>query len=419
MSVISCGIDFGTSNLAIAVSGLNIQPELIKLKNNKFTEPSIIFYREGCSMPLFGEEAEQAYMDGEQGRFMRSLKRVLGSDLMSSGTLINGKLYQFSDILSLFIKSLKGQAEKHCGQSLENVVMGRPVHFRDNDEKGDKRAEAELEMIARKTGFKNVSFQYEPIAAAFAHEENLEKETLACVVDIGGGTSDFSVIRLGNKLREKTERKDDILANSGVRIGGNDFDKDLNIECFMPELGYKTTYGLQNLPVPSSQYFDLAEWSKVNSVYSYKNQKIVSEVLSNAHQPELYARLLDLIRKENGHRLLNDVEQTKIILTEQETEYRKLPYIKGAPKICIKKDDFEKSITGDVEKISNAMAECLTLAGVKKENIGLVILTGGSTEIPFVQKTMYRHFPHAVFSTENKLASVGLGLAFDGRRKFA
>ena len=133
MSVISCGIDFGTSNSAIAVSGLDIQPELIKLKNNKFTEPSIIFYREGCSMPLFGEEAEQAYMDGEQGRFMRSLKRVLGSDLMSSGTLINGKLYQFSDILSLFIKSLKGQAEKHCGQSLESVVMGRPVHFRDND----------------------------------------------------------------------------------------------------------------------------------------------------------------------------------------------------------------------------------------------------------------------------------------------
>ncbi len=418
MSVISCGIDFGTSNSAIAVSGFNRHPELVKLKNNKFTEPSTVFYREGISKPLFGEEAEQAYMNGETGRFMRSLKRVLGSDLMASGTLINGNLYQFSDILSLFVKSLKEQAEKQCEQTLEYVVMGRPVHFRDNDDKGDKRAEDELGMIARKTGFKYVSFQYEPIAAAFAHEGKLDKETLACVVDVGGGTSDFSVIRLGNKLQSKTDRKDDILANSGVRIGGNDFDKDLNIECFMPELGYKTTYGPQKLPVPSSQYFDLAEWSKVNSVYSYKNQKIVNEVLSNAHQPELYVRLLDLIRKENGHRLLHDVEQTKIDLTEKETLCRELSYIQGRPQVSVKKDDFERSITKDVQKISATMTECLVSAGVKKEEIGLVILTGGSTEIPFVQKTMHFHFPQAVFSTENKLDSVGLGLAFDSERKF-
>ena len=130
--------------------------------------------------------------------------------------------------------------------------MGRPVHFRDNDPSGDAQAQAELEKIARSVGFKHVAFQYEPIAAAFAHEQNLSSEKLAFVVDIGGGTSDFTVIRLSPTRKLKLDRSDDVLANTGVRIGGNDFDKDLSLKSFMPCFGLGSEYrsGDKNIKIP-------------------------------------------------------------------------------------------------------------------------------------------------------------------------
>lgn len=418
MSILSCGIDFGTSNSTIAVAGLSATPELIKLDNQKVTTPSTVFYKENHLSPMFGEKANLAYMNGEQGRFMRSLKRVLGTDLMDSGTLINNKLYNFSDILAAYIKHLKIQAESCYSETLENLVMGRPVHFRDNDEKGDRKAEAELEQIAKKIGFKNICFQFEPIAAAFAHENNLNQEMLACVIDVGGGTSDFTIIRLGKNLQSKADRKDDILASSGVRVGGNDFDKDFSISSFMPELGSHATYGVQKLPVPTSQYFDLAEWSKINSVYSYKNIKIVQEVLAQVDDIKRYSRLLDILKHESGHRLLNDVENSKIALTDRQELEVTLAYLNENPKLTVSKKALEKSIKKDLDKISKSLLGCLKTASLKTENIGLVILTGGSTEIPIMQDIMHSHFPNAEFSTENKMSSVGLGLAFDAQRIF-
>lgn len=418
MSVVSCGIDFGTTNSTIAVAGHQAEPELIRLANNKYTLPSTIFYAADKPYPLFGDEADEAYMNGTEGRFMRSLKRVLGTDLMKGGTIINGKSRKFENILAQFIKSLKEQAENHIQADLKKVVMGRPVHFRDNDPAGDKKAEAELRNIAHSVGFEEIFFQFEPIAAAFAHEDKLEKEALACVIDVGGGTSDFTVIRLGKSLQQKIDRSDDILASTGVRIGGNDFDKDLSLKCFMPAFGFQTTYGKQNLNVPSSQYFELSEWSKVNSAYSFQNLKIVNEVLANSHQPELYKRLKDILVKESGHKLLAEVEKSKIALTDNNEVTVSLPYIADSPVIKADKKHFEQSIAKDVGKVADTLRQCLKEAGVKAEEISLVILTGGSTEIPLIEQTMRNIFPEATFSQENKLASVGLGLAFDSQRRF-
>lgn len=161
---------------------------------------------------------------------MRSMKRVLGSNLMSVGTRINNKPVKFEFILGKFLKNIKEKSDIFAGREIENVVMGRPVHFRDDDPKGDARAQDELKMIAQSVGYKNIEFQYEPIAAAFAHETKIPNETLACIVDIGGGTSDISIVKLGEKLQKKLDRTDDILASTGVRIGGNDFDKNLSIK---------------------------------------------------------------------------------------------------------------------------------------------------------------------------------------------
>lgn len=418
MTNLSCGIDFGTSNSAIAISNLNPYPQLVPVEKSKPTIPSTIFFAEGKANAYYGNEAISRYISGETGRFMRSLKRVLGTDLMRSGTVISGHLTTFEDILCGYLSHLKSKAEDFAADALENVVMGRPVHFRDNDPKGDIQAEQELARIAGKIGFKNILFQYEPIAAAFAHENNLTQEMLACVIDIGGGTSDFTVIRLGPERRKMADRSSDILGNSGIRIGGNDFDKDLSMATFMPAFGYQTTYGPQNLFVPSSQFFELSEWSKINSVYTYQNRKTVAEVLVKSHQPELYRRLAEILERESGHKILNEVEAAKIALADNQKICRQIDFLSDKPQIVLSNDDFEQSIKGDVTKIVKALGDCLSLAGVCPADIKLVIMTGGSTEIPYIQQTIYQYFTTAAFSNENKLSSVGLGLACDSRRHF-
>lgn len=419
MSSHFCGIDFGTSNSSVSVASKQTAPRQVEVENQKVTIPSAIFYEEGSAHPLFGQQAVNAYIQGREGRFMRSLKRVLGTELMSAGTIVNGKSSSFENILTQYVKNLKDKAELAVGTEISAVVMGRPVHFRDNDAAGDKEAQIQLQNIARAAGFKDVLFQYEPIAAAFAHETEQEHEKLACVVDIGGGTSDFSIIRIGGNHRNQTDRSSDILASSGVRIGGNDFDKNLCIDAFMPELGMKTTYGSKNLPVPTSQYFDLAEWSKVNSVYSYANLRIVKQVLTEAHNPNKYARLLELLQKERGHSLLNCVEEAKIQLTGNDNYQINLNFLKDNPAIKSSRKGFEKSISENVCKIQTAVNECLKMAGVAAAAVELVILTGGSTEIPYVSNELCRRFNNAGLSANDKLSSVGLGLAYDALRRFA
>ena len=197
------GIDFGTTNSSAAISDGKVV-QMVDVENGKDTIPTTLFFPEKSNQVYYGRDAQERYTSGDvSGRFMRSMKRVLGTSLMKGGTVINGKSMRFDAIVGYFVKYLKQKIDKAAGQDVENVVMGRPVHFRDNDPEGDKRAEQELEKIALAAGFKQVAFQYEPIAAAFAHEQDITSDKLAFVVDIGGGTSDFTVIKLSpdRKLR--------------------------------------------------------------------------------------------------------------------------------------------------------------------------------------------------------------------------
>lgn len=419
-----CGIDFGTTNSTIALAKTGEKPQLVSFPNGKNTIPTAIFYPgERNAKPLFGDDAVSAYIAGEPGRFMRSMKRILGSDLMSSGTIINNSFVHFHTILEYFVRHLKEHAENYCDENLDSVVMGRPVRFRNNDPEGDKRAQDELEKITAAVGFKNIQFQFEPIAAAYAHEIELQDECIACVVDIGGGTSDFTVIRLGPKLKNKIDRTDDVLANSGVRIGGNDFDKNLSIKCFMPEFGFGTLGGGKIkydkiLPLSTVPYYTLSEWSKVNSMYVPKEINFIRKMLFSAQEPEKVKRLLELVENEKGHILLSAVEKTKIQLTEHDDIDITLKFISDNPKINVHRNEFEESMQYNMGIISQSLDECISQSQIKPENIQMVILTGGSTEIPALQNMVKEYFPNAKISQENKLSSVGLGLAYDSLRRF-
>jgi hypothetical chaperone protein len=417
MVAVSCGIDFGTSNSSIAIAG-DGQVSLIPVEQNSVTIPSAIFFRQADNKAFYGRVAIELFLDRQPGRFMRSLKRVLGTSLMKQGTVVNGAAMNFPTIITSFLRHIKDKADTVAGQSIEQVVMGRPVHFVDNNPQGDAQAQTELKAIAQRIGFKNIEFQFEPIAAAFAHETRIQGEKLAIVVDLGGGTSDFTVIRLSNQYINKADRSSDILANTGVRIGGNDFDKELSLAAIMPELGYRSTYGDKGLEVPIKPYQDLAEWSKVNLLYTPRLISQIRLLLHESHDKPRFRRLLDVLEKETGHSLLAAAEEAKIALTDREEYSTALEFLEDGFSIPIKRDLFEQAIQQEVDTIIESARQCLREAGVSNQAIDLVIMTGGSTEVYSVKKAFRQLFPNAALAEENKLSSVGLGLAYDSQHKF-
>ena len=415
------GIDFGTSNSSAAITNGGV-PRLVDVENGRNTIPTALYFPEKSSEVFYGRTAQQKYVDSETGgRFMRSMKRILGTPLMDSSTQINGHMVKFDDIIGAFVSYMKQKIDASANENVESVVMGRPVHFRDNDPAGDAQAQAELEKIALAAGFKYVAFQYEPIAAAFAHEQNLTSEKLAFVVDIGGGTSDFTVIRLSPERKFKLDRTEDVLANTGVRIGGNDFDKALSMKSFMPCFGLGTEYKSynKNITIPTSPYISLSTWSSVNEVYNYKTLNMVRGYTVWGLEPEKTKRLYEIIENRLGHKNLDYVENAKMALSSQQDYEIVLDFLTDAPLIKTNRSIFEDAIKSDMSKIEKSVQECIAQAGIKNTDIELVILTGGSTEIPYVSRVMQSYFPNAELSSANKMASVGLGLAYDAMRRFA
>ena len=422
MATYSAGIDFGTSNSSAAVTGKNA-PYLVPVEQDHLTIPTALYFTDDGKSVFFGRAAQDCYTNEDSyGRFMRSMKRILGTSLMkSSGTQIGNRLVRFDKIIEFFVKHLKEKIDMAAGTKIDNAVMGRPVHFRDNDPMGDLAAEQELRQIALNSGFKNVEFQFEPIAAAFAHERLIRSEKLAIVIDIGGGTSDFTIIRLSPDRIVHLDRTSDVLSNTGVRVGGNDFDKHLSLKSFMPLLGHESELNTNNnqiIPMPGGPFLDLSTWNKVGDLYTHKFINNIKEWLYTSRSPEKLKRFQEVIVNRLGHRNLEYVENTKIRLSDTDQIEQVLDFISDRPTVFASRSDFESAIQLDIEKIQKSIQECLTQSGVKRTDINLVILTGGSTEIPHINNVMKSYFPDAELSASDKMSSVGLGLAYDSMRRF-
>ena len=231
-----CGLDFGTSNTTLGTMVGNV-PVLAALETGHTTIPSAIFYQADGAV-LIGRKAIESYVEGAPGRLMRSLKSVLGTALIEETTRLGRQRTSFRDVIAYYLGAIKRRAEQATGRELRHVVHGRPVHFVDNAPDADRKAEQTLHEIAREIGFDEVTFQFEPIAASLDYERQISAEEIALIADIGGGTSDFSIVRLGPDRHGKADRSADILANDGVRIGGTDFDRQLSLGVVMPLFGF-------------------------------------------------------------------------------------------------------------------------------------------------------------------------------------
>src|SRR3954466_11056868 len=310
-----CGLDFGTSNTTLGTLDRQT-PVLVALEAGHTTIPSAIFYEVDGAV-LIGSKAIEAYVDGAPGRLMRSLKSVLGTSLIDETTRLGRERTSFRDVIAYYLGAVKRRAEQATGRELRDVVHGRPVHFVDNAPDADRKAEQVLRTIAREIGFDDVTFQFEPIAAALDYERQIASEEVALIADIGGGTSDFSIVRLGPERHGKADRATDILANEGVRIGGTDFDAALSLGVVMPLFGFGSAMKRAGLDVPSSYFHDLATWSSINRMYEPRVMADIRQVRQEASQPELLDRLIRVVDEQRGHTLAMEVEDAKIALSEK------------------------------------------------------------------------------------------------------
>jgi hypothetical chaperone protein len=413
-----CGLDFGTSNCTLGIMAAGA-PVLAPLEGDETTLPTAVFFHFEGKPPEFGRAAIAAYADGLEGRLLRSLKSVLGTALINEATQLRRRWVKFTDVIALVIGHLKARAEAAAGAEIDAVVHGRPVHFVDDDDGvGDRRAEDTLTRIARDAGFKHVSFQYEPIAAALHYEQRLNAEAVALIADIGGGTSDFSIVRLGPDRRARPERGDDVLANHGVRIGGTDFDRLLSLAAIMPQLGYGSPMARTGLPPPLFLFHDLASWAKINFLYKADILAAVRELRAQATQPRLFERLLHVLRQRLGHALAFAAEDAKIALSTREAVAIDLGLVESALAAAADRALLDRAIAAPAAGIGRAIRDCLAQAGLAAARIDHLFLTGGSTYVPAVRRVIEAELPRARVVEGDRFGAIGLGLALEAQRRY-
>tara|TARA_Y100000296_G_scaffold17999_2_gene21305 strand:+ start:1152 stop:2408 length:1257 start_codon:yes stop_codon:yes gene_type:complete len=415
-----CGLDFGTTNSTFSYLGVDGQVQLVPLEQGKETLPTAVFFNFEEGEAFYGREALEQYVEGEFGRLMRALKSVLGTSLMADKTQVQGKLVAFEDIIARFLKEMKTRAEQHTQQVFDSVVLGRPVHFIDDDKTADQQAEDTLRQAAIKAGFEHIEFQYEPIAAALDYEQSTQQEELALIVDLGGGTSDFSVVRVSPAGQQKVDRREDILATGGVHIGGVDFDRRLSLHTVMPELGYRMPFkdnAGQEFPVYYHQ--NLATWHKIHFLYDKETEISLRSMLNQVSHKALLERLLTVVENREGHRVAIAVENAKITLTEQDNHVDSFDFIEKGLTIDFEKSTLNSAIEDDVERVCQAALATLKRAGVEKAAIDKVFMTGGSTSIPYIRQSILALFPEAEVVDGHTFGSVGTGLCLHAKRVFA
>lgn len=413
---IACGVDFGTSNSTVGWVRPG-HPVMLGLEDGKTTLPSVVFFNAEDEEVTFGRAALAEYLAGYEGRLMRSMKSLLGTSLIDGQTEVGGRALPFRALLAQFIGELKRRAEQSAGRQFTSAVFGRPVHFIDDSKENDQLAEDTLAEVARSVGFKDIAFQFEPIAAAFDYESQISREELVLIADIGGGTSDFSLVRLSPERATRSERRDDILANGGVHIGGTDFDKYLSLSSVMPLLGYGSRLR-NNSEVPSSYFFNLATWHTINQAYTKKMWTQLSDLLRDSAEQEKLGRLQKLIDQRAGHWLAMKAEEGKIALSDAAKVQLELDRLSPPVTLELDRAQFDDAIGHLVGSVENTVLSLLRDAGVAPADVDTVFFTGGSSGVRMLRERIGALVPSARKVEGDLFGSIGAGLALDAVRKF-
>ena len=412
------GIDFGTSNSAAGVA-LGGVPCLIDIEQGQQTLPTAVFFDFDEKRIVYGRPAQAALIGGDEGRYMRALKSLLGTSLMRESRMLLGKRMDFVAIVGRFLAEIKARAEAATGQKFDRALSGRPVMFHSADAVRNAQALVDLTDCYHAGGFKDVRFMPEPDAAALANRAYLNPGDLGLIVDIGGGTSDFTL------FRQQGDAGIDILASNGLRLGGTDFDRELSLAHVMPHLGMgsdiKHMFGGDTHVAPQSIFADLATWQKIPFLYTRETRRAAEDLARHAMQPELLARLVTVLEDELGHDLAFSVEAGKIAANDPDGTAPpeiKLDMLERGLSLPLPAALMAATLAEMAGKIGETARETVAKAGLNSDDVSRLIFVGGSSLMGVVDASLRRAFPKAEVHQAAALTGVVDGLALAAATAF-
>ncbi len=451
------GFDFGTTNSAMAIALPGSSPFLVNWSARPgaptTTGRSVLFFhperRDARQrlLPFAGPAALAAYLEaleeGIPGRLMQSLKSHLASRTFTR-TSVFGTSYDLSELISLIIRSLVqrgreqlpsdfAEARERGGEpgrgamlptpqrellprpTLREAVVGRPVRFAAaTTPEDDAFAESRLREAFLRAGVESVTFEYEPVAAAHFYESRLNHDELVLIADFGGGTSDFSLVRVGPGARLEADRER-ILGTSGVALAGDAFDRRIVEHVVAPRLGlgtfYRAAMGTNRLPVPAWVYQRLRAWHHLSFLKTPETLHQLREVLAGSEAPEAITALMHLVEADLGYAMYAAVERAKAELSRApETRLR---FADGPLSVdaVITRSDFESWVAPALERIFAALDEVFATSGVTHEEVDAVFLTGGTAFVPALRQGFVQRFGEHRLRGGDELTSVAVGLA--------
>jgi hypothetical chaperone protein len=412
------GLDFGTTNSAIAVATIDRQATLATFADASNNFRSILYFpaKERFSKQKVetqaGPDAINAYLEADtKGRLIVSIKSYLASRLFTS-TSINGRHYTLEDLIAIILRRLRTAVMQQFDTSASRVVLGRPVRFSGAENEADEAlALQRLRVAAELAGFEEISFELEPVAAAYQYETQLDHDELVLIGDFGGGTSDFTLAQLGPGRRQAG--RNPVIGTSGVAIAGDTFDSRIMMRLVAPKLGLGSQYISlgKELPVPVWVYSQLSSWHHMFLLKDPKTMSVLQQVKNQASERRKVAALIQIINENLGYALYRAVEQTKVGLTDKELAGFLFSQSTVQMKDSLERWQFESWIQDDIQNIAACIRSLLDQCGVKHTDIDSIFLTGGSSFVPVVRRFFSRTFVAAKLRSGEELTTVAKGLA--------
>lgn len=410
----ACGFDFGTSNSAVALpSGevLRIDPSAPEPRLFR----SVLFFPEDTAELLAGHQAIERYQEDNAGRFIQSMKTWLPSTTFTR-TQLRTKVLSLEDLIALFLKEVRAEAAKTMGAAFDEVVMGRPARF-SADDGADAFAEERLRKAATIAGFSSVRFVIEPIAAALSYEATLSKDEVVLVADFGAGTSDLTVMRLGPSHRGNPERRGDVIASSGVYVGGDRFDAAIMKHKLLHLFGHGSTYiaDRKRMPMPTYVSYRLLSRTEMSLIREKKTRELIDLMLRSSDNKPAIEALEDLVMCNLGFRLYRAIEKAKVELSSSQKARIDFEEARIVIHEVVTRDEFEAASAHLIDELE-VCTDGLLRRLPDDLHIDSVFLTGGSSYVPSVRALFARKFGAERLRTADAFTSVveGLGRAAVG-----
>lgn len=419
------GIDFGTTNSTVALAdefGRITTARYLSGDTESETFRSILFFapqkgirRELCAYA--GPEAIERYLHAEDGgRLIQSIKSYLANSSLKSTSLF-GKSYRFEELVGYLLRSLKTASGKSGIAIGTQAVVGRPVRFVGaTNQADDAYATKRLTEALAMAGITEVHFEFEPVAAAYSYEANLRKDELLLVADFGGGTTDFTLIRVGPDAHERNSQER-VLASAGVGIAGDSFDAKLVRHLVAPLLGRGSQWRLvgKNGSVPNWPFAKLEHWHHLSFLKSTENMEALRALRARALEPDKIDLFIMLVTEDLGFQLHRAVQNAKYELSDkQEATFSfRVPGIHVSQTVT--RAEFEGWISDELHAIASCVDHMLQSRGVMASEVDRVFLTGGSAFVPAVRSIFEQRFGRERMVGGSEFTSVAKGLALRSR----